>query len=696
MDTEVERLPRDALPVSVTPSGAPPIARPLEHTFTLLDRLFERIYSARYNPLQQSGPLAVALLLVATATGLWLLLFYRVGSPFDSVAGIAASPWLAGWARSLHRYASDGAVVAVVLHLARMAAEGRAHGPRVLAWVTGVVLLVLLLVSGWTGFVLVWDDQGRALALAGARLLGGLPLLRDVLSAPFLTPVAMPASFFFMNLFLHVAVPLGLLLGLWLHTLRLARVRWLPTRGLMIAAVALLTVLAVAAPPILGLAADGASLAPPKALDLFYVGWVLGLAELPGAVGLAGAVLLAGVLFFAPWYWRPSRTRAPLPSTTDPNRCEGCTQCEQDCPFGAISMVPGPRDGVVALVNADLCTSCGLCAGSCEQLLIGPPDRKPQTQLRLARQLRSAGPKAAVVVVHCHNAHHDLEPLRARAPVVPYAVACTGSLHPSAIENLLHHFAGVYVASCPPASCRMRDGARLTHARLGGQRPSRLDPTAGRIQVTSAGPGEAKILLAGFSELAGRLEIAKADTGAAQPPEAHDLGAKRRSLPRIALAVCVTLVLVAGLAVASSLPPPVTREPGSALRLIWRVATQNVEECRDRGPEELAKLPVHMRVARECTKTPITYALTVDVDGRRAVTQTVAPRGQRGDGIVLINQELRVAPGTHRVTARYAPADGHDALVLAYDGDVRFEAGHARVIGYQAAQRALVLHPAQE
>ena len=132
---------------------------------TLADSGFNRLYGWKYNPLYQSGTIAVALLLVLLVTGLWLIFFYRVGTPYDSVARITAEPWLGNWIRALHRYASDAALMAVAVHALRMYAQGRSWGPRTRAWASGVVLLLFVFVSGWTGYVLVWDSFGEVLAI---------------------------------------------------------------------------------------------------------------------------------------------------------------------------------------------------------------------------------------------------------------------------------------------------------------------------------------------------------------------------------------------------------------------------------------------------------------------------------------------------------------------------------------------------
>src|SRR4030095_10814240 len=89
------------------------------------DALLNRLAGWRFNPLYQSGTVAVAMLLVLLGTGTWLLFFYRIGAPWASVARIAGNPWLGNWVRGLHRYASDVAVVAALLHLFRMFAQGR-------------------------------------------------------------------------------------------------------------------------------------------------------------------------------------------------------------------------------------------------------------------------------------------------------------------------------------------------------------------------------------------------------------------------------------------------------------------------------------------------------------------------------------------------------------------------------------------
>ena len=226
--------------------------RPLERlawrALARADAVCNRLYGWKGNPLYQSGTIAAALLGVLIVTGTWLLLFYKVSAPYQSVAGVTAARLTGNWVRGLHRYASDAALVATVVHLFRMFAQGRSWGPRALAWVTGAAMFGLMFVCGWTGYVMVWDEFGQVLAREGARILDTLPFFSEPVSRIFTGERPIPIAFFFVNLFAHVALPLGLALGLWLHVSRIARTTLLPPRPLLWTVVGALTAVALLRP----------------------------------------------------------------------------------------------------------------------------------------------------------------------------------------------------------------------------------------------------------------------------------------------------------------------------------------------------------------------------------------------------------------------------------------------------------------
>lgn len=460
------------------------------------DALANRIYGSRFNPLYQSGTIAAVLLLVLLATGLWLLLFYRIGSPWDSVAEITAAPLMGNWVRGVHRYASDAALVATLAHALRIVIQRRAWGPRALAWVTGIVLLGLLLVCGVTGFVLVWDSFGRALAVEGARILDALPILSEPVSRAFLGERPVPGVFFFLTLFAHVALPLGMGLALWLHVSRLARPVLLPPRRLTWGVVALLVAVSIAVP--LGMDAEGSAFSIPGEMtfDWFYGWWLPLTARLPaGAVWLAG--LLAAVpLLLVPRWSRPAPGERPK-SVVDEEICVGCRQCGWDCPYDAITMLARSdgRADVVARVDPDRCVSCGICAGSCPPMGVGPPGRTGRNQLELLREFLAEPSRhpGEMVAIACRHGAGSLGPVLEREGATLYPVDCAGNLHTSVIELLVRSgVGGVLVLACRPRDCRNREGPRWLSARVNDGREAELQPRVDRrrVALATAGMGE--------------------------------------------------------------------------------------------------------------------------------------------------------------------------------------------------------------
>lgn len=470
------------------------------------DAFMNRLYGWRYNPLYQSGTLVVVLLGVTLVTGLYLLVFYRVGAPYDSVARITEHVWAGRWIRSLHRYASDAAVLAALVHMFRVFAQGRTWGQRALAWVSGLMLLFVLLAAGWTGYVMVWDVQGQVLAVEGARLFDALPIFSEPISRAFVGEGALPGAFFFLNLFAHIALPMGLGLLLWLHVSRLARASLLPPRGLLWGVIGLLALVSVLWPVGMAPEADLLRLPGRAPFDVFYSFWV------PVSRGLrpwhvwAATGAVAAVLLLVPLWTRPRPPERPLPSVVDERLCTGCRQCYLDCPYEAIQMFAreDARAALVARVDPALCVSCGICAGSCAPMGVGPPGRTGREQLTAARAFVASwgASPPAVLVLACERSvagarlgdvsfdgAHPGGPGR----VAVYPVSCAGSLHTSVMEYFLRAGAGgVLALACPPRDCWNREGATWVEQRMYRDREAELQARVDRrrVRLVYAGAGE--------------------------------------------------------------------------------------------------------------------------------------------------------------------------------------------------------------
>jgi coenzyme F420-reducing hydrogenase delta subunit len=158
-----------------------------------------------------------------------------------------------------------------------------------------------------------------------------------------------------------------------------------------------------------------------------------------------------------------------------------------DCPYEAIAMVRregdiGLRSELVARVDPALCVSCGICAGSCAPMGVGPPDRTGRDQVADVRAFladRRPGPRDIVVVGCGRSAAGDG---LADAPLFP--VSCAGNLHTSVIELLIRGGAGgVLVVSCPMRDCWNREGVRWLEQRVHHDREAELKERVDRDRV---------------------------------------------------------------------------------------------------------------------------------------------------------------------------------------------------------------------
>ena len=650
--------------------------RGLAYLVERLDLAFDRIYSSKYNPLHRTGTLASFCLTVALITGVYLLFVYEIARPYESMAGIQKDMFLGRWIRALHRYVSDAAVVAVLIHVLRLLVQGKTWGPRVLAWITGVLLAGMMFLSAVTGYVLVWDAFGQKLAVAGAKILRLLPLFPEPPDRAFVGDKPVAAPFFFMNLFLHVAIPLGMIGFLWLHTSRLARAAWFPERWVMSWALIGLVVLSVLWPAPLPPAADLLTIPGRVSTDWFYAFW-LPWAQGSPIAGLGIGGLFAGLLFVLPWLVRPLKSRRPPAAFVNPDRCEGCQQCFRDCPYDAIQMVPGKhpeKHPLRADILTDLCVSCGLCAGSCASLAIGPEGRTAAHQLASARQLvaGTTNPDKRMLLVSCRN--NGGLPARLRghfgrdASVEYFDVDCAGTLHPGTVSYLGSHFGATAILGCPAQNCVHREGATLADLRILAERAPAVP---GRI---------AQLPVHVFHYSTGEWpEITAALDGLAGPPSAGHGSLLRRVL-RLGMATGFSVLLLGGLALGSGWPQGAESDH-ALLRLGWRLAGQVKEQCHDLTPEELARRPVHMRKPRECVSEVLSYDLRAIVDGRVVAEKLVRSPGLRADRPLSVEEDLRITPGDHQVSVTFTPhTDAAVGKALSLERKIHFQRGRVVLI----------------
>ena len=331
------------------------------------ETFFDAVFGAAGNPWRHLGALGFFFVWIVTASGLYLFAVLDTGIEeiHTSIEYYTHQQWwLGGILRSLHRYAADAAIVVMLLHLAREFFYGRYHGFRWFSWITGVPVIWLIYASGIGGYWLVWDQLGQFSAIASAEWFDRLAIFSTPATRNFIAPQAVSDRFFTLLVFLHIGIPLLLLLALWVHIQRVAQADVFPSRALGWGSFAMLIALALAKPTVSHERADLSIV--PQALDLdwhYLFVHPLMYATSPGGLWLiAGAATL--LLCILPLLPRPKQ---PPIAVVDPANCNGCRRCYDDCPYDAVAMEPHPdKPGhQLARVIPDLCASCGICAGAC-------------------------------------------------------------------------------------------------------------------------------------------------------------------------------------------------------------------------------------------------------------------------------------------------------------------------------------------
>ena len=103
----------------------------------------------------------------------------------------------------------------------------------------------------------------------------------------------------------------------------------------------------------------------------------------------------------------------------------------------------------------------------------------------------------------------------------------------------------------------------------------------------------------------------------------------------------------------SSSPPYRHLPPGQALiKLSFSHEGKLVSQCRQRTPEELAKLAPNMRAPLDCPRGRSPVRVEIDLDGSPLYRHVAQPSGLSKDGASTIYHRFAVPSGQHRIAIR--------------------------------------------
>lgn len=465
------------------------IRQPFQNALLRLEAWVDIPFGAKWNPLRQMGTLSFYLFWLVAISGIYVYVLFdtHVDGAWQSIERISDQWYLAGVMRGIHRYGSDAMVVTATWHLVREFLFDRFRDARWFTWFTGVPILWFLYTSGISGYWLVWDELAQYVAVRSMEWLDWLGIFGEPIANNFLMRGSLTDRFFTLLVFMHIFAPLFLLFIMWIHVLRVQHPKINPPRGLALGTLGMLVAISLIYPARSHGPADLGMSPAEVNLDWFYMLFYPVL-EKYGAGPLW--IVMVGVSFLVaiiPWV---APAKLPRAAVVDLEKCNGCTRCFVDCPFGAVQMqarTDGRPFESEAIVDPSLCTACGICVGACptstpfrqtEELTTGIdlPDFRLKDLRALTvkameqAQAEKAAGDASVLVFGCQHGA-DVEKVESQG-VKGVALPCISMLPPAFLDFALSNdnIDGVVLASCRSCDCYNRLGDRWMEERMDGER----------------------------------------------------------------------------------------------------------------------------------------------------------------------------------------------------------------------------------
>ncbi len=128
------------------------------------------------------GGITAFLFVVQGITGIMLAFYYKPTpeTAYASIQFIETQVRFGAGVRAIHHWAANGMIVMCIAHMLRVFITGAYKPPRELNWVSGVLLLVLTLAFGFTGYLLPWDQRAFWATTVGTEIAGSIPIIGEL------------------------------------------------------------------------------------------------------------------------------------------------------------------------------------------------------------------------------------------------------------------------------------------------------------------------------------------------------------------------------------------------------------------------------------------------------------------------------------------------------------------------------------
>ncbi len=130
------------------------------------------------------GSATLTAFIVQALTGVVLAMYYKPdpATAYASIQFITNDLTLGWLVRGMHRWGASVFIILLFFHAARVFLFGAYKYPRELNWIVGVILLILGMLEGFTGYLLPWDQTAYWATVVGINLNGTAPFVGEFLS----------------------------------------------------------------------------------------------------------------------------------------------------------------------------------------------------------------------------------------------------------------------------------------------------------------------------------------------------------------------------------------------------------------------------------------------------------------------------------------------------------------------------------
>ncbi len=123
--------------------------------------------------------MAALLIVIQFITGIMLRLYYEPfpQKAYDSILLLQNSVLFGQLIRNIHHWSGVFLLIIAFLHLLRVFFTGGYHSSRKINWIIGLILLVLIIGSNFSGYLLPWDQLAYWAVTVGTSLLEYIPFI---------------------------------------------------------------------------------------------------------------------------------------------------------------------------------------------------------------------------------------------------------------------------------------------------------------------------------------------------------------------------------------------------------------------------------------------------------------------------------------------------------------------------------------